>query len=94
MLVKRLKIMDDPLAIPQAINALHDKKGLTTWDFLVLCVQLLQMDREYCASLQTSILSINGVQMLMYTRKLCIKSHSREFFDCLDYEFLNWENFC
>lgn len=24
--------------------------------------------------------------------KLCVKSHSHEFFDCLDHEFLNWEN--
>ena len=37
--------------------------------------------------------SITGVQMLMYTCKLCVKSHSCEFFDCLDHEFLNWENF-
>ena len=66
-----------------------------TWDFIV-CAQLLQTDREYCASLQTSISSITGIQMLMYIRKLCViqKCNSLEFFDCLDREFLNQENFC
>ena len=29
--------------------------------------------------------------MLMYMHKLCVKCHSRKFFDCLDREFLNRE---
>ena len=36
----------------QAINVLHDK-GSGTLDY-ILCAQLLQMDCEYCADLQTS----------------------------------------
>ena len=59
-----------------------------------LSIATLQMDHEYCVSLQTSILSITGVQTFMYTHKLCMKCHSHEFFDCLDHKFLNWENFC
>ena len=30
----------------------------------------------------------------MYTHKLCVKSHLREFFNCLHCEFLNREKFC
>ena len=62
-------------------------KGLATRDYF-LCAQLLQTDREYCASLQTSISSITGIQILMYMHKLCVKSHLCECFECLDCEFL------
>ena len=70
-------------------------KGLTTQDGIVYA-QLLQTVHEYFASLQTSISSINGVQMLMYmyTRRSCVKCGSHEFFDCLDSEFLNWGISC
>ena len=41
------------------------------------------MDSEYCASLQTSISSITGIQILMYmcirVAKLCVKCYSCEF---------------
>ena len=50
----------------------------------------MQTNREYCVSLQTSILFIAGVQILMYTRKVCVKCHSHEFFDCSDREFLKF----
>ena len=53
-------------------------KGLATPDY-ILCVQLLQTDREYCASLQTSISSITEIYRLMHMRKLCVKCHSCEF---------------
>ena len=74
------------------LNALHSK-DLATQNY-ILCAQLLQINHEYCASLQASILSITGIWMLMYTSKLCVKCHSCEFFYCLDCEFLNQENFC
>ena len=48
-----------------------------------LC-KLLQTDRECCVRLKTSILSITGIQTPMYTRKLCVKCHAHEFFDCLE----------
>ena len=67
-------------------------KDLATRDYF-LCAQLLQMNCEYCVSLQTGILSITGIQMLMYMCKLGVKSCSCKFFDCLDCEFLNLENF-
>ena len=73
----------------QAINSLCDKR----FDNFQ-CAQLLQTDHEYCTSLQISISSVTGIQTLMYTCKRCVKSHSHEFFDCLDHEFLNQENFC
>ena len=40
------------------------------------------------------LLDYTGIQTLMYTHKLCVKSHSHEFFNCLDHEFPNQENFC
>ena len=38
-----------------------------------------------------SHLLLHGDQMLMYTRKLCVKSCLREYLDCLNCEFLNRE---
>ena len=38
---------------------------------------------------QASRLLAIGVQTLMYTHKLCVKSQSRELFNCLNREFLN-----
>ena len=49
------------------------------------------MDYVHVFDLGLGNASITSVQMLVYTCKLC---HSHEFFDCLDREFLNWENFC
>ena len=70
-------------------------KDLATPGFIP-CAQLLQTDRKNCASLHISISSITSAQTLLYMCKLCViqKRHLREFFDCLDHEFLNWENFC
>ena len=50
-------------------------QGLATQADYFLCAQLLQMDHEYSASLQTTISSITRVQTVMYTRKHCVKSH-------------------
>ena len=72
----------------QAINALHNKR------FETIFYVHSYWNCEYCASLQSSISSIPGVQVLVYTRKFCVKSHSCELSDCLGREFLNWENFC
>ena len=72
-----------------AINALHNK-GFGHMRLYCFC-RALQMGCEYCASLQTSILSITRCSCTSAT--LCVKFHLCEFVDCLDHEFLNRENF-
>ena len=63
--------------ILQAINTLHDKEfGHTR---LYSLYASTAKDHEYCANLQTNILSITGVYTLMYTCKVCVKCHSCEF---------------
>ena len=63
--------------------ARHDEipyamKGLATRDCFI-CMQLLQTDREYCGSLETSTSSISRLQMLIYMHKICVKYHYCEF---------------
>ena len=64
---------------------------------------------QYCAGLQTNILSIfcytippgtckeayywQGLNAYIYMCKLYVKCRSHEFFNCLDCEFLNQKNF-
>ena len=74
--------------ILQAINALHDSLR-DKWFGQMRVFSMYTAtanESKYCASLQTNILSVTCVQMLMYTLQLCVKSHSREFFDYLDRE--------
>ena len=68
-------------------------KGLATWNYF-LWAQLPQMDREYCATLQTSILSITSVQTLMYTHKLCVKFSLKQAFWLLGLGISKSGNFC
>ena len=67
------------------LNTLRDKTHKSLKVGHMRLAQLLQTDREYCASLQTRISSITGVQTLMYTCKPCVKFHSRDFFDYLGF---------
>ena len=64
--------------ILQVINTLHSK-GFGHTRLNSLCTAIANGSWILCQCIQTSILSITSVQMLMYTRKLCVKYHSCEF---------------
>ena len=66
------------MLILKVINTLRDEECDQTRLFSFYMTTAT--DHEYCAGLQTSILSITRVQMLMYTCKLCVKCVAHEFF--------------
>ena len=80
--------------ILQVKNATCDE-GSTHTRLYILCPSILQTDHKYCASLQTSILSIScwSLDTHVDTRVNFMQNVVHMTFDYLYYEFLNQERF-
>ena len=77
------------------IKALRNKGfGQTRLYYLCTCNYCKRIENIVPVYKQASHLLPVFRRSCSYTRKLCVKCHSCEFFGCLDCEFLNQENFC